>query len=95
LARRITGVYSFYTVASPAEEILEQLRALPAAERLRVAERIVHEVADEVTPVPAPPAAVRQPDVLEVIANLPAGTRSKEDIDRLLADERAGWTSRD
>jgi hypothetical protein len=93
LARRITGVYSFYTVASPAEEILEQLRALPAAERLRVAERIVHEVADEVTPMPA--AAVRQPDVLEVIANLPAGTRSKEDIDRQLADERAGWTSRD
>jgi hypothetical protein len=81
-------------VATAAEQILEQLRALPAAERLRVAERIVHEVADEVTPVPAAAAAPRQPDVLEVIAELPPGTRSKDDIDRQLADERACWTSR-
>jgi hypothetical protein len=81
-------------VATAAEQILEQLRALPAAERLRVAERIVHEVADEVTPVPAAAAAQRQPDVLEVIAELPPGTRSKDDIDRQLADERACWTSR-
>jgi hypothetical protein len=33
-----------------AEQILSELRALPAAERLRVVERIVHEVASEVTP---------------------------------------------
>jgi hypothetical protein len=39
-------------VAATADQILEQLRLLPAAERLRVAERIVHEVAEEVTPVP-------------------------------------------
>jgi hypothetical protein len=39
-------------VADTADEILEQVRGLPAAERLRVAERIVREVADEVTPVP-------------------------------------------
>jgi hypothetical protein len=32
--------------------------------------------------------------VLEVIATLPAGTRSKDDIDRQLADDRASWTSR-
>jgi hypothetical protein len=41
-----------HRVTATAEQILEQLRALPAAERLRVAERIVHEVADEVTPLP-------------------------------------------
>ena len=40
-------------MATTAEQILEQLRALTPAERLRVAERIVREVADEVTPVPA------------------------------------------
>jgi hypothetical protein len=34
------------------------------------------------------------PDVLEVIAALPAGTRSKADIDSQLADDRAGWTDR-
>jgi hypothetical protein len=37
----------------------------------------------------------RPPDVLEVIANLPAGTRSKEDIDQQLANDRSGWAGRD
>jgi hypothetical protein len=34
-----------------AEQVLDQLRALTPAERLYVVERIVHEVAAEVTPV--------------------------------------------
>jgi hypothetical protein len=39
------------------DEILAELRALPPAERLRVVERVVHEVAEEVTPE-APPVEV-------------------------------------
>jgi 2,4-dienoyl-CoA reductase-like NADH-dependent reductase (Old Yellow Enzyme family) len=35
------------------EQILKEIRALPADERLRVVEQVVHEVAREVTP-PAP-----------------------------------------
>jgi hypothetical protein len=35
-----------------AEQILAQVRALSPAERLYVVERIVHDVAAEVTPVP-------------------------------------------
>jgi hypothetical protein len=38
-------------MALTADQILEELRALPAAERLRVVEQVVHEVAREVTPV--------------------------------------------
>ena len=36
----------------------------------------------------------RPPDVLDVIAALPPGARSKQDIDRQLRDERASWTGR-
>jgi hypothetical protein len=36
----------------------------------------------------------RPPDVLEVIGGLPVGTRTKDDIDRQVADDRAGWTQR-
>jgi hypothetical protein len=36
----------------------------------------------------------RAPDVLEVIASMPVGTRSKRDIDKQLAEERAGWSGR-
>jgi hypothetical protein len=36
----------------------------------------------------------RPPDVLEVIASLPVGTRSKADIDDQLAEDRAGWSGR-
>jgi hypothetical protein len=43
------------------EEILVELRALPAAERLRVVERVVREVAEEVTPVPGPVDASEGP----------------------------------
>lgn len=38
--------------------------------------------------------APRRPDVLEVIASLPAGSRTKADIDQQLADERSGWSGR-
>jgi hypothetical protein len=45
-----------YAEATPmalsADQILQELRALPAAERLRVVEQVVHEVAREVTPSP-------------------------------------------
>jgi hypothetical protein len=34
------------------------------------------------------------PDVLDVIAALPPGERSKADIDQQVADERAGWLGR-
>jgi hypothetical protein len=40
-------------VAVNAEQILQQLRALPLADRLRVVERIVREAADELAAVPA------------------------------------------
>lgn len=36
----------------------------------------------------------RPPDVLEVIATLPEGHRSKADIDAGLAEERSSWTER-
>lgn len=39
-------------MALTADQILAELRALPPAERLRVVERVVHEVAAEVTPEP-------------------------------------------
>lgn len=42
----------------------------------------------------APAAEASLPDVFEVIASLSAGTRSKEDIDEQLADERASWGDR-
>ena len=41
-------------MALTAEQILQELRALPAAERLRLVEQVVHEVAREVTPMPPP-----------------------------------------
>jgi len=36
----------------------------------------------------------RPPDVLDVIASMPVGTRSKSDIDSQLAEDRAGWSDR-
>ena len=39
-------------MALTAEQILQELPALPAAERLRLVEQVVHEVAREVTPMP-------------------------------------------
>lgn len=44
-------------MAITAEQILEQLRALAPAERLRVVEQVVHEVAAEVTPQPSSASA--------------------------------------
>lgn len=42
----------------------------------------------------APDATPRPPDILDVIAALPAGTRTKAEIDRELAEDRAGWSER-
>jgi hypothetical protein len=39
-------------------------------------------------------ATPRPPDVLDFIASLPAGNRTKADIDQPLADERSGWSGR-
>jgi hypothetical protein len=36
----------------------------------------------------------RPPDVLDVIAAMPPGTRTKDEIDRQLAEDRAGWMGR-
>lgn len=44
--------------------------------------------------VQAAPARRSTPDVLEVIAGLSQGSRSKANIDQQLADEREGWQSR-
>ena len=40
------------SMTSSAEHILEQIRALAPAERLQVVERVIHEMAEEVTPHP-------------------------------------------
>lgn len=39
-------------------------------------------------------ATPRPPDVLDVIAALPEGHRTKADIDQQLADDRSGWSGR-
>lgn len=44
------------------------------------------------------PLAAAAPTVaglLDLIATFPPGTRSKEDIDRQVAEDRAGWDRRD
>jgi hypothetical protein len=46
-------------MAVTAQNIIEQLRTLPAADRLRVVEQVVHEMAAEVTSEHAvPPSAI-------------------------------------
>jgi hypothetical protein len=42
----------------------------------------------------APQATPSPPDVLDVIAALPEGRRTKAEIDQQLAEDRAGWTDR-
>ena len=39
-------------------------------------------------------ASPHPPDVLEVIAGMPTGTRTKDEIDGQLAEDRAGWAGR-
>jgi hypothetical protein len=41
-----------------------------------------------------PAATPKPPDVLDVIGSLPAGRRTKADIDQQVADARAGWLDR-
>lgn len=60
-----------------AEQILDQVRALPPAERLYVVERIIHDVAVEVTPIPAAVATPRK---------LGAVLRALEPLDEDLPD---------
>lgn len=50
------------------------------------------EVEVVVRPVQAEPAPTR--DVFEVLRSLPPGTRTKEDIDRQIAEERDSWGDR-
>lgn len=58
-------------------------------------EEQVDELEGEVEVVLRPAGVTpRHPDVLEVIASLPAGTRSKDAIDRQLAEDRTSWTGR-
>ena len=48
----------------------------------------------EVVVRPAADATPRPPDVLDVLAALPTGTRSKADIDRQVTEDRAAWSER-
>jgi hypothetical protein len=50
------------------------------------------EVEVDIRPVHS--AARHSADVLDVVASLPAGSRSKADIDRRLAEQRSGWGGR-
>lgn len=34
-------------------------------------------------------------DMLKLVATFPSGARTKDDIDRQIADDRAGWDRRD
>jgi hypothetical protein len=45
----------------------------------------------EVTVRPIAAALPTLADFLAVVATFPSGTRTKEDIDRQIAEDRAGW----
>jgi hypothetical protein len=42
-------------------------------------------------PIVGEAASSARPDVFELVANLRTGTRSKEDIDRQIQEERKSW----
>jgi hypothetical protein len=48
----------------------------------------------EVVVRPIEPRVASPQDIFEFIRSLPAGTRTKEDIDRQIAEERDGWGDR-
>jgi hypothetical protein len=48
----------------------------------------------EVVVRPAQPRPSSAQDIFEFIRSLPSGTRTKEDIDRQIAEERDGWGER-
>ena len=48
----------------------------------------------EVTVRPVEQRATPPQDIFEFIRSLPPGTRTKEDIDRQIAEERDGWGDR-
>ena len=51
----------------------------------------VEEVTGEVEIVVRRAPATQSRDIRDVLRSLPPGTRSKEDIDRQLAEEKASW----
>ena len=66
------------TVPLTPEQILEQLRALSTAERLKVAEQIIREAADEVTPGAE---ALWRAEIQRRIDAIEAGTAELEEWD--------------
>ena len=70
-------------------QLLERLRALPLEKR-----REVLDFAAFLARQPANDEPVHRESIFEFIATLPAGTRSKEDIDNQLKEERASWGDR-
>lgn len=59
-------------------------------------EEVTGEVEVVLRPVARPGVPARTPpqrDILDVLRSLPAGTRTKEDIDRQLAEEKAEWSN--
>ena len=72
-------------------------RAIIVRGRLSGPRRIdLDEPVDEVTGevevvVRQAPSAAPKRDIRDVLRSLPPGTRSKEDIDRQLAEEKASW----
>ncbi|MGD0947263.1 MAG: hypothetical protein ABSA52_07510 [Candidatus Binatia bacterium] len=48
----------------------------------------------ELTLRPVPSAEEEPEDILDFLAKLPPGTRTKHDIDRQIREEREGWGDR-
>ncbi|MBN1612328.1 MAG: hypothetical protein JW940_37200 [Polyangiaceae bacterium] len=55
--RRESGLCCRTAIAITTDQVLDPIRTLTPAERLYVVERVVHEMAAEVTPAPPPTAA--------------------------------------
>ena len=66
---------------------------LSDARHIELAEPI-EDVGEEVEVVIRPIQPRPKKDVFEFIASLPAGTRTKEDIDRQMREERDSWGDR-
>jgi hypothetical protein len=76
-------------VRSVEESIIEGMRSLPPEKRLEVldfARFLATQAAND--------QAAPQESIFDFVARLPAGTRSKEDIDTQIKDERASWGER-
>ncbi len=53
------------------EQILQAIRSLPIQERLRLVERLVHDLADASAAEPAPGPAVQEPSLVGLFADEP------------------------